>query len=343
MEDIPNEQTALLDNQHHHNDNTTSHNDRFIAALDRALDRIVNFYSKKETELYDAVDTLLIDLEAQATAVASSTTTTTTTPVAAAHSDHPPQAHQNRQQQHKRTHSTSSLLATQNLADHDPEATRIDMGAMDDEREQLRRHAVDLFVQLSELKSFVSLNATAFAKILKKYDKITGSELKRYYTSNYVTKAYPFRTATKQKLNATIQRIEHGYAALTHQDDTVEDAVRELKAHLRDRIVWERNTIWRDMIGQERKVQNMGNVAERKLVHTPFGDLDRSTLSQLAWLVACLVVFFILLKTELFADIEQNRCFAILIFASMLWATEVCTCCLCAYNLLTYIRTIHHR
>lgn len=318
MEDIPNEQTALLDN-HNDNNNTTSHNDRFIAALDRALDRIVNFYSKKETELYDAVDTLLIDLEAQATAVASSTNT----PAAAAvHGDHPPQAHQNRQ--HKRTHSTSSLLATQNLADHDPEATRIDMSAVDDDREQLRRHAVDLFVQLSELKSFVSLNATAFAKILKKYDKITGSELKRYYTSNYVTKAYPFRTATKQKLNATIQRIEHGYAALTHQDDTVEDAVRELKAHLRDRIVWERNTIWRDMIGQERKVQNMGNVAERKLVHTPFGDLDRSTLSQLAWLVACLVVFFVLLKTNLFAEIEQNRCFAILIFASMLWATEVC-------------------
>lgn len=307
MEDIPNEQTSLLDHD-------TSHNDRFIAALDRALDRIVNFYSKKETELYDAVDTLLVDLEAQSTAVASSTSPTV-------HGDHPPQAHQNRH--HKRTHSTSSLLATQNLADHDPEATRIDMTSVDDDREQLRRHTVDLFVQLSELKSFVSLNATAFAKILKKYDKITGSELKRYYTSNYVTKAYPFRTATKQKLNGTIQRIEHAYATLTHQEDTVEDAVRELKAHLRDRIVWERNTIWRDMIGQERKVQNMGNVAEPKLVHTPFGDLDRSTLSQLGWLVVCLVMFFILLKIDLFADIAQNRCFAILIFASMLWALEV--------------------
>ena len=292
-------------------------NDRFVSALDRALDRIVNFYSKKETELYDAMDTLMADMQSHASI-----------PIVGSA---PSETSVEQQPQHRRSRSSSDFprreslvddlppnIISQNTADADPEAALIHGGM----KAELKRHTVDLFVLLSELKSFVSLNATAFAKILKKYDKITGNELKRYYTNNYVSKAYPFRTTTKQKLNARIQRTERTYASLEGGD--LDAAVDELKSHLRERIVWERNTVWRDMIGQERKVQSVG-VGEHKKVQLRFiGQVDKQTVLQMVSLMASLAVFLVLLlKVELFPEIEQNRCFAILVFASMMWATEV--------------------
>ncbi|KAI9319000.1 Sodium:sulfate symporter transmembrane region-domain-containing protein [Dichotomocladium elegans] len=187
----------------------------------------------------------------------------------------------------------------------------------------LQRHAVDLFVQLSELKSFVSLNATAFQKILKKYDKVTGGNLKQSYTAQHVSQAYPFQTPTRQKLNDSIQQAERAYADLSgHGGDSFDIAINELKAHLREHIVWERNTVWRDMVGQERKIQSVG-LGESKLVLTPFGTLDRAKVIRACCLVGSLFVFALLLNLDLFSEIEQNRCFAILVFASMLWATEV--------------------
>ncbi|KAI9270365.1 SPX domain-containing protein [Phascolomyces articulosus] len=333
------EQSALLveEEQEQHTD---MDNDRFISALDRALDRIVNFYSKKETELYDAMDTLMADMQNHVsipiagsapvtnshnrgnTEYGASVTATTTT-----------NGHQ-----HRRSRSSSDFprreslvmedglppnIISQNTADTDPEAAlMMDYGS---DKTELKRHTVDVFVLLSELKSFVSLNATAFAKILKKYDKITGSELKRYYTSNYVSKAYPFRVTTKQKLNARIQRTERAYASMTEGD--LDAAVDELKSHLRERIVWERNTVWRDMIGQERKVQSVGVGGDSH--HVRFfrflgHDIERQTVWQWVNLLVSLLVFALLVfQIELFPSIEQNRCFAILVFASMLWATEV--------------------
>ncbi|KAI9497080.1 SPX domain-containing protein [Zychaea mexicana] len=293
------EQSSLLqpDDQH-----TDMDNDRFIAALDRALDRIVNFYSKKETELYDAMDTLMADMQQHhaSIAIAGSAPASNTSPI----------GQQQQNSNHRRSRSSS------------------DFPRRDEDKTELKRHTVDVFVLLSELKSFVSLNATAFAKILKKYDKITGNELKRYYTNNYVSKAYPFRTTTKQKLNARIQRTERAYANMTGGD--LDAAVDELKSHLRERIVWERNTVWRDMIGQERKVQGLGVSgadAHSRTIQLRFlglKEIERQTVWQIVSLVASLVVFGILLfHVEIFPSIEQNRCFAILVFASMLWATEV--------------------
>src|SRR5438067_1983786 len=46
---------------------------------------------------------------------------------------------------------------------------------LEEKRIRLKKRTIDLFVWLSELKSFVSLNHTGFSKILKKYDKITNS------------------------------------------------------------------------------------------------------------------------------------------------------------------------
>lgn len=314
----PSEHTSLIADT----DAIESSNGRFIAALDSSLDKIVKFYVKKEKELYKAVDQLMVDLNEQLPAVNGETYT-----------DNPRSRTPDFARRESRVDVDSDLppgIVSQNVADADPEQhlpseSPAWVGLDVADSIELRKRTVDLFVLLSELKSFVALNQTAFSKILKKYDKITNSNLKRYYTTNHVGAAYPFKSLTKQKLNGRIQQTERLYAALVTDGD-LDAAIGELKTHLRERIVWERNMVWRDMIGQERKVQTVG-VKEAKPVslRTPLGTLQvqRDTVFQLFILTISIVVFAILLNTQIFSEVEQNRCFAVLVFASILWAGEV--------------------
>ncbi|KAG1047614.1 hypothetical protein G6F43_009947 [Rhizopus delemar] len=287
------EHTALISDNPVEADNQS-----FMESLNKSLEKISKFYAKKETELYDELDKLIDEFE-----------------------------HANQSSQHGQTHPVSphhhpneedddfmqTTVISNNMSDMDPISQHYD---------DLKRRIVDMFVLLSELKSFVALNLTAFAKILKKYDKITNSDLKRYYTSNYVMTAYPFQAVTKSRLNERIQQTERAYAILATYND-LDQAIEELKTHLREHIVWERNTVWRDLIGQERRTQTVG--VKPTSIYTPFGTLQitREQVMSYFYLIVCLVVFIVLLKVELFDTVEQNRCLAILVFASMLWAGEV--------------------
>ncbi|KAI8063821.1 SPX domain-containing protein [Gongronella butleri] len=323
------ERTALIGSR------DEAHNARFTEALDKALEKIVKFYSKKEAELYEELDRLLMDYEAldpsQAPRPASPLTLT---------SSSRPEETTFLQPQPSTSGSTfprRELLAdvasydmppnivTQNMAETDPEQDEHMEGGHPQAFLELRKRTINLFVLLSELKSFVALNLTAYSKILKKYDKITGSNLKRYYLATFVQQAYPFKTATKTRLNERIQETERGYALLTTQGQ-LDQAIDELKTHLREHIVWERNTVWRDMVGQERKIQSVG-VSEIKplVLRTPCGAFvfDRDQLTSGLFLLASVLIFYSLLHLNLFDHVEQNRCFAILVFASLLWAGEV--------------------
>lgn len=97
-------------------------------------------------------------------------------------------------------------------------------------------------------------------------------------------------------------------------------------------IVWERDTVWRQMIGKERR----GEGADGRVKALGLGHVDsradplfvlfglkftkRKTL-----LVLSIALFIALLNVEMVKGREANRCLAILIFATILWATEVCT------------------
>ena len=60
-------------------------------------------------------------------------------------------------------------------------------------------------------------------------------------------------------------------------------------------------------------------------IKTPFGSFRLPMF--LTWdvlvMAFCCTVFAVLLNVNLFDEPEQQNCFAILIFASLLWATEV--------------------
>ena len=214
----------------------------------------------------------------------------------------------------------------------------------------LKKRTVSLYVSLCELKSFIQLNKTGFSKALKKYDKILDRNLRIRYIDDSVTAAYPFQQTTMQHLDENIANIEKAYADICTKGD-VSAAKRELRLHLREHVVWERNTVWREMIGIERKAQAANMGLRRTLLggdHDPSkarlqgDDADDMGITEFVtpmgrlkcprWLfsstfvtlLVILVIFIVLLMVPILKKQEQQNCLAMLVFVSLLWATEVC-------------------
>lgn len=220
--------------------------------------------------------------------------------------------------------------------------------ALYDEGVSLKKRTVSVYVSLCELRSFIQLNKTGFEKVLKKFDKILDRKLKSQYLNKYVYPAYPFQQSTMDKLTQKLDHVEHAYSQICTKGDVAE-AKRELRLHLREHVVWERNTVWREMIGIERKAQaaNIGitqtllgrdvnagrvrrqgdeNEPEIKEVVTPIGRYrcPQWLVSKTFWtLVACIAVFIVLLVVPIMEKPEQQNCLAMVVFVSALWATEV--------------------
>jgi hypothetical protein len=207
----------------------------------------------------------------------------------------------------------------------------------------LKKRIISLYVQLCELKSYVQLNRTGFNKVLKKFDKILDKELKPVYIKAHVDPAYPFKEETKKGLEDFISKMESAYADVATQGD-LEFAKKDLRSHLREHVVWERNTVWRDLIGLERRAEaaRLGSSLlgqgtdgmtktlqgdESKPARTtkigPFTLPAWLTNSSFLTLVLSLVVFFLVLFLPIMERPEQQNCLALLVFVSMLWATEV--------------------
>ena len=213
----------------------------------------------------------------------------------------------------------------------------------------LKKRIISLYVSLCELKSFIQLNKTGFTKALKKYDKTINRNLKSQYIKNKVNTAVPFQDSTIKNLDENIATAVKLYADIGTKGD-IEMAKRELRLHLREHVVWERNTVWREMIGIERKAQAANMGVRRTLLgadHDPLkarlqGDeedeMDTKELvtpvgrftcprwlfsSTFFTLIAIVLVFIVLLVVPIMEERAQQNCLAMLVFVSLLWATEV--------------------
>lgn len=209
----------------------------------------------------------------------------------------------------------------------------------------LKKRIISLYVQLSELKSYVQLNKTGFRKVLKKFDKILDKELKSDYMKTHIDTAYPFNDDTKEGVEEKIAKMETAYADIVTAGD-LELAKKDLRSHLREHVVWERNTVWRDLIGIERRAEaaSLGRsllgqgqtvaplqgderqgVASKK-INTPIGRFSLPLWlfnGSMLMLLLSIVVFFLLLFIPIMEMPEQQNCLALLVFVSLLWATEV--------------------
>ncbi|OHF02440.1 SPX domain-containing protein, partial [Colletotrichum orchidophilum] len=210
----------------------------------------------------------------------------------------------------------------------------------------LKKRIIGLYVSLCELKSYVQLNRTGFRKVLKKFDKILDKELRVTYMAANIDSAYPFKSENIKSIEENISKMEKAYAEVVTQGDEGL-AKRDLRSHLREHVVWERNTVWRDMIGMERRAEAAslgrtllgrdGATGSRRLqgddelapitkeVVTPVGRFVVPTWvanTPLLTLLIAVVVFLLLLFLPIMEKPEQQNCLALLVFVSILWATE---------------------
>lgn len=194
-----------------------------------------------------------------------------------------------------------------------------------------KRRITNLYISFTNLRSYVEVNYSGFRKIIKKYDKVTYSELKEKYLHDVVEIAIPFKQASKDKLNESIDRLIDLYAKCVSRGDK-SLALQQLRLNQRENIAWERDTVWRQMIGRERR--GLGDILdpagavlvvppERSIVDipTPVGKF-KITKRRVFKLISVLVLI-VLLNVSVVNEQEANRCFAILAFCTILWATEV--------------------
>lgn len=184
----------------------------------------------------------------------------------------------------------------------------------------LRKRIIGLFTTTSELKSFIELNQTGFKKALKKFDKSLNTDIKDEYLTALEEKSYIFKPETLKVVNEKIDSLVALYAFICNHGN-LENAKSELSIHLREHVVWERNTVWRDMIGLERKThaannQNQEKEPEKKIVSFNFKNPVILTLLFITSITLAL------LKWSPFDDSAQKNCFALIVCASLLWATE---------------------
>lgn len=198
---------------------------------------------------------------------------------------------------------------------------------LSESRVLLRKRVIGLYTTLSELKSYIELNQTGFKKALKKFDKSLNSSLKDDYLSKLAERTYIFEPSTLKTVNDKLEALAKLYALICNHGNDLEAAKSELSIHLREHVVWERNTVWRDMIGLERKsqaAQNMkdSNKSDEKR-ESSISTLNISFRSPaLLKFTIIVAVTVILMNFSPFDDTAQKNCFALLVCASLLWATE---------------------
>lgn len=355
----------------------------FIRALDVELEKISSFYSVKERELFEEADQLLRDLgafeeenERSEETLPPPTTRTTSQPntrygrgragsLQSVSEDGVEDSDDDGDETTGLTRKRRSSFGRRKSVPGPPTAT--DMTASSELPRSLRRHSttfddyaeqaaafssgimlkrriIGLFVSLCELKSYIQVNRTGFRKVLKKYDKILDRQLQRKYMDSFVDTAYVFKPETMQVLDNYISKMEDAYATVVTNGDA-ELAKRDLRSHLREHVVWERNTVWREMIGMERRHEAaslgrtlMGATDPTRLlqgddealpptteIKTPIGRFTCPTWlvgSTMFSLITIIAIFVAMLYIPIMEAPEQQNCLAMLVFVSLLWATE---------------------
>ncbi|EDO19483.1 hypothetical protein Kpol_1018p11 [Vanderwaltozyma polyspora DSM 70294] len=252
----------------------------------------------------------------------------------------------------------------------------------------LKKRLISIYTQFNELLDFINLNLTGFTKICKKFDKSLDTNIKIYYLNLITKNSHIFQNNTIENIKKIIVEIIIIFAKFTNSipqqnslissdlddnntispiindyDRDIEEleenelfstAKIQLSSHLRDHIIWERNTVWKDMINLERRannVNNNNNINYFDSLYSTFkinnsnkqsgkystdkekNNKESTDLFNIIDLISLkrgminfsivTAIFLTLLKFSPFDDTLQKNCFAILIYASILWATEI--------------------
>jgi phosphate transporter len=291
----------------------SNHNEKFLAELDLQLDKVFEFYSEKEAELYNSLNTLDQFISERMPTIRNVNNTQKVPPL----SDLDSTVHLPAATELRRKMSIESRMSTQTT----DEKGDIKVEQLMDLRSQL----ISLYVSLSELESYIELNRIAFEKILKKHDKVLDADLRNQYLKKMVLDSRPFMAQTMETLRMQIERVERIYAdSFCHGH--IASAVRQMKTHLRDQITYDRNTVWKDMVGQERLNHDahIKDFKPEKCITIPFTNkkIPTENMSSYISFVLSVILFIILLNVDIFGNKQEDYCFALLLFSAVMWATE---------------------
>ncbi|WIA37569.1 hypothetical protein OEZ86_014475 [Tetradesmus obliquus] len=182
------------------------------------------------------------------------------------------------------------------------------------QREKLRAALEELYATSSNLASYVEQNRTGFRKILKKHDKLVSHPM----SSNYlpiVDQKFPDSHAAH--LRTQMDAIASLYSMVCCNGNA-DKAAAILRKQQQEQVSFERNSIWKDMVGQERRAATLHVQDGKEVVQESWFSMHRQAL-----LVAfALAVFAFLLTYPIFKEPEKQNCLALLAFASILWCSE---------------------
>lgn len=333
------EATHLIDAETFENDTAV-----FTAALDAELKKIDDFYREREAEIYAHIDELVADIERfekEAATLETGRETVGQMPQrregGATTTDGEDYGEEDGDDDDDAQDSSKPLTKSRSVDEYlkssrSPALWNSLISAASENmppqlvllletRVVLRKRIINQFTTISELKSYVELNHTGFKKALKKFDKSLNTNIKDEYLLQLSSRSYIFKESTLEGIEAHITSLVSLYAMVCNQTD-LDTARTELLIHLREHVVWERNTIWRDMIGMERKTY-AANDTEEQANNALILSVDLSIRNpKVAKLVGITAVTLILLKARMFEDAAQQNCLALVVCASLLWATE---------------------
>ncbi|CCD22228.1 SPX domain-containing inorganic phosphate transporter NDAI_0A00700 [Naumovozyma dairenensis CBS 421] len=216
----------------------------------------------------------------------------------------------------------------------------------------LKQSIINLFVDLSQLKSFIELNKMGFSKITKKADKVLHLNTRAELIENesFFKDTYIFLPETFNILNTKISELIEFYAIIKGRPAEIESCKQDLKSFLHDHIVWERSNTWKDMLGllsQSKDIQT--DVSEKELeeqkrqikLNLPFKawklpkpitirniEIEQLKLPALffTWkafkLAFIITLTGVLLGIKTFNDPVEGRCMALVECVAFLWASE---------------------
>lgn len=125
-----------------------------------------------------------------------------------------------------------------------------------------RKSAIELYLELSELKKFIFLNAEGARKLVKKFDKLNGSA----YLDGLIESSDLIQDmlAEQRSIDAGLDRLLTTFAEAFTEGDQ-EAATAALSKSLTDLVEWEKGTIWNDLLRLERNKSRIGTRASLAL------------------------------------------------------------------------------
>ncbi|EER07893.1 hypothetical protein Pmar_PMAR004917 [Perkinsus marinus ATCC 50983] len=113
-----------------------------------------------------------------------------------------------------------------------------------------RKSCAEIYLELNELCNFVRLNSEGARKLVKKFDKFHGTAHRAEFLVGCAALC-EMTDMVQTEVLPMINSIQKSYAASFCGGDKA-TAVDELSQALSEMLVWDRGTVWHDLIRLER-------------------------------------------------------------------------------------------